>query len=214
MAKLSLTTKKLYWQIRQDTASLHYRGSLIFNIMGNGEKWEVLKQSSPQLFDRILSNDLLDSMVLDLMRLLDPARTGRRSNATLEKLIEKVEPIQPVLAKQLKRHRKKMISQLRSMRRWRNKWAAHRDYNTMLIMRTPSRAKLRVRFNRDKVNAALKELVAFLNAFEDAFQDRNFTPKNRDEAENIVPEVTDYSTFDATNEIESLLKLLKSKQGT
>lgn len=212
MARLSVKTKKLYWQIRQDTVSLHYRGSLIFGLFGNRKKRKLLKAASPIVFDRVIYNDVLDAMVLDLARLLDPAtqRGGKFVNASLAKLIEEVAPLSPGLARKLRARRNKMLRGLRKIDRWRDKWAAHRDYRTMLKMRTPSKATSRVRFNPAKIKAALVELDVFPNAFESVFEDKNVTPRTADQANRLIPGVTDYSAFDATNEIESLVKILSS----
>jgi hypothetical protein len=173
------------------------------------ENEDLLKQIAPALFDRTMKNDMLDAMVLDIGRLLDPASQNKNVNASLEKLINEVQSIEPELAKQLKEHRDTLIRDLPNFDIWRDKWAAHRDYDVMLKMRTQSRD--RPRFSRDHIVCALAGLDSFLNAFERVFGNKPIiNPTAASDIEDLIPAPTQYTDFDATDEIEHFLNIIRA----
>jgi hypothetical protein len=214
MALLPIETRKLYKQIRQDVISLHHRWSIARKLyFESQENTDLLKQTAPLLFDRVLYNDMLDAMVLDLARLLDPAEQGKRVkriNASLEKLIKEVEEIQPTLAKELETHRNNVIHALPTLDTWRNKWAAHRDYAAMLAMQTPSLSALRPTLNRKQIDSALAELDLFMIAFQSVFHEKQIVNPSPNDVIAMIDAPDPYNVFDATDETEKLLKIIRA----
>lgn len=212
MATLSIETRKLYKQLHMDISSLHWRASIVLKLYKESEQnRRTLANAAGSFFDRVLENDMYDAIVLNIARLLDPAHQGNHSNATLERLIEDIQPIKAALAAQVKLHLDNLRQNLPPMENWRNKWACHRDYPTMLALQTPTASPLRPRFTRDQLAYAMAELDAFLNDFESAFQDKEIIlPAEKDIVPFQIPEPTVFRAFDASDEIDRMLKLLQT----
>lgn len=216
MTTLSIETRQLYHQIRQDVVSLHYQLSILLSLYRGGpHDTEVLEKIAGTFFHRVLYNDLTDAIVLNLARLLDPAEQRGNCNASLAMLISEIEHIEPKLAEQLKAHRNSLNPYRSDFDLWRNKWAAHRDYNTMIVqqtptlLRTPSQHEIRPHFNPEELKHALKELDSFMNLFESAFEDKIVVnPTNPIIPHVLIPSPTQYEVFDATDEIKKLIKAI------
>lgn len=210
MTTLTLETRKLYKQIRQDIISVHYRCCIFLKLYESQENKDLLKQAAEILFRRVLYNDMLDAMVLDLARLLDRAQQGKHTNASLERLINEVQPIQPALAEELSERRENAINALPRLDYYRDKWAAHRDYAAMLAMQTPSPSALRPTLNPKQVASALAELDLFMIAFQSVFHEKQIVNPSPNDVIAMIDAPNPHNVFDATDETEKLLRIIKA----
>ena len=88
--------------LHREVVWLHGRWSMYEQLFGTSERRiQALNQVAPTFFGT-LQTVLLDEVQLTLSRLGDPARSGRRSNLTLETLVEEIGKIpEPDLAARL-----------------------------------------------------------------------------------------------------------------
>lgn len=211
MPDLPLEIRKLYKQLHMDVSTLHWRTSIVISLYkGNEQNVDVLRNAAPFLFHRVLPNDLYDSLVLNIARLLDPAQQGKFSNASLEKLINDIRPFDNDIAKKMGVHLENLRATLPSVEQWRNKWACHRDYDTMLALQTPTESALRPNFTVKHLEFAMLEMAAFLNLFEARFEDGAIVlPSGLDILNYKIPAPTDFTIFNAKAEVEQLLGRLQ-----
>jgi len=214
MPKLSLDTRKLYKQLHMDISSLHWRASIVLSLYKKDPKNRaILTGVAPIFFERVLENDLYDAIVLNIARLLDPAVQGGHSNASLEKLVQEVDSIHPEVARQMQVHLTNLRQNLPSIENWRNKWACHRDYSTMLSLQTREVTALRPKYSSADIKYALVELAALMNVFESAFQDREvILPADFDIVDFQVSVPTAFHAFDGSDEIERLRHLVENEK--
>jgi hypothetical protein len=134
----------------------------------------------------MLKLDLLDTIIMAINRLLDPAKTGNRhSNASLQQLIVSLDPTEHVnLIMDLNNILEKVKGKSPRIRQWRKKWAAHRDLEVVQGLAPMPATSL------PEIDDVLKLIGRFLNEFEtachDPREDINLYEKTDKEVEEIV----------------------------
>jgi hypothetical protein len=219
MNAASRPTRELYRHLRSETSQVFFRWKVFQQLFSSPEVVELLKKLAPRLFFTLRS-DLLDAIALSLSRLTDPSETRRgERNASLQQLINSPDvKTDAMLVQELNHHLYEMRDECKRIDIWRNKWTAHRDYQSAVKV-DPD---WRIGFSPREVNCALAELGAFMNAFENRFQDppRPFVYDNRVSPEEFAREFRDfedhkidppihYDQIVFTDDGETLLDLLR-----
>lgn len=166
MSEVSTQTRKIYRNARRELILLHYRLRLIKQLFIEQDIVDLLNKTSPVFF-RTLRSDLLDTIVIGISRLLDPANTLGKPNASLKQLTNSLDP----------NAHTELISSLRSIlvdiesssgriKSWRNKFASHRDLRVVEGI-DPEPA-----INILEINEVFELSGKFLNEFEIVCQDQ------------------------------------------
>ena len=163
-------TRELYQQLRSEVIGVHYHWKIFRQLFFSQEVVNLLNNSAERFFF-VLRLDLLDLIPLGLGRLTDSSMTlNKYPNVTLEQLIDSLDPnshseLIVVLREGLADIRSKCVR----IENWRNKWAAHRDFNTVIEPIT------KIGFSPAEVETVLAALRSFMNEFERVCQDTNMT---------------------------------------
>jgi hypothetical protein len=166
MNTVSASTRELYHSLRSEVIGVHYRVRVLRQFFTSQETVDLLNKTAIRFFTT-LKLDLLDTIVLSINRLLDPAKSFNRfANASLQQLIDSMDPtIHLTLVGRLRA----LLDQtrLRSARleNWRDKWAAHRDLG-VLRGQIPQPA-----ISLPEIDEVLDLIGKFMNEFERVCRD-------------------------------------------
>ena len=166
MSTLPQPTKELYHNIRAEVIGLHYRVKILRQLFTSQEIVDLLNKTAFRFFTT-LRYDLLDTIVLAINRLLDPAKTfNRYPNASLQQLIDQIDiPENAASVAKLRDTLCQIKCKSHRLENWRDKWAGHRDLD-VLLGNAPLPAISLV-----EVDEVLVLLQSFMNEFEETFQD-------------------------------------------
>ena len=117
----------------------------------------VLNESAPAFFS-YLQHVMFDSVMLDIARLLDPARTGKKKNLSLDALHQVVPPsIEAKIGELI------LTAKTRGAfcRDWRHRRLAHNDFDLLLA---PKDAKPLEPATREKIRLTLEAVSDVMNA--------------------------------------------------
>lgn len=119
----------------KEVAYVHWQWNMFCQLFGKSpERLDLLNQCAAQFF-AVIQRTMLADIQLTLSKLGDPAKTqGRFPNATLEKLLEEIQAVeeQSAFVVRLKTHLRKYRADCERMRKRRNKYLAHFDYDTVV----------------------------------------------------------------------------------
>lgn len=122
-----------YKIIRDDISSIRASWDKFLQLYGSEESVKLLNYFSGQCFGFFQKN-LNDSIVLSILRLLDPYKQGKNSNLTLEILV--IEHKDTIIDSKLQIIYSKLKEESESLREYRNKKLAHQDHVTKLEDKT------------------------------------------------------------------------------
>ncbi|MBI5302191.1 MAG: hypothetical protein HY868_08645 [Chloroflexi bacterium] len=213
MNTISSPTRKLYRHLRSETIQIFYRWKVYRQLFSSPEVIGLLDKSARRLF-LTLQYDLLDAIALALGRLTDRSETRLRNkverNACLQQLVESSEVVGDLsLEQKINQHLTAVRAKCKRIDIWRNKWAAHRDYQAAVKL-DPN---WKIGFSPAEVNGALSELCAFMNEFEGCFRDseREFVSieELKDFEDHKIYPPTPYDQLEFDDDGETLLELLR-----
>jgi hypothetical protein len=163
---------------------IQYRLTVLRQLFTAQETVALLDKTAFRFFN-MLRNDLLDTIVLMINRLLDPANTfNKYPNVSLQQLIDSIDiPVYSELIITLKDIRKEIKSKSARLEYWRDKWVGHRDYG-ILLGQAPVPAISLTEFDE-----VLLLIAKFLNKFENIFQDGEINLYGKSDKE--VKEIAD-----------------------
>lgn len=119
--------------IKNDILSIRASWDKFLQLYGSEESVELLNYFSGKCFG-FFQKSLNDSIILSILRLLDPYRQGKNSNLTLEVLV--IEHKDTIIDSKLQTIYKKLNEESESLREYRNKKLAHQDHVTKLEDKT------------------------------------------------------------------------------
>ena len=194
MSNISKSTRKIYHSLRSEVIGIQYRLTVIRQLFTSQEMVDLLEKTAFRFFNT-LRNDLLDTIVLMINRLLDPANTfNKYPNVSLQQLIDSIDfAAYTELITTLKAIREEIKSTSARREHWRDKWVGHRDYG-ILLGQAPVPAISLAEF--DKI---LLLIAKFLNEFESTFQDGEINLYGKSNAE--VKEIADNEQLRITREV-------------
>ena len=122
-----------YKIIKNDILSIRASWDKFLQLYGSKESVELLNYFSGKCFG-FFQKSLNDSIILSILRLLDPHRQGKNSNLTLEIFV--IEYKDTTIDSKLQTIYKKLNKESESLREYRNKKLAHQDHVTKLEDKT------------------------------------------------------------------------------
>jgi hypothetical protein len=127
----------------QQVAALRYRWQTLMELYGKGQdRLDLLNRTAPTFFG-LTRNLLIDRVLLDLARLLDVPRLGRRDNLVLDRLAMRAGPMLTPEARQAaKDHLQSARLVEDRLARVRNRRIAHLDLEVALGKAKPHRSSL------------------------------------------------------------------------
>ena len=168
--KLPITDnlQKIFDVLDNDRTWLQIRWQMYKQLYASGPRRLELLNDSGSNFFVDLRRILIDDMIVGTCRMIDPAHTRHRRNATLDDLIHAVadEGIND-LATELKKHLRTIESKSKPLRAHRNKRISHRDRETAL---EPEKRPL-PGVTVETIDSVLDEIGKFLNTFQLNFGD-------------------------------------------
>jgi hypothetical protein len=166
MNATSTATRELYHSLRSEVIGIDYRLRVFRKLFTAQETVDLLNREATRFFFT-LRLDLLDTIVLAINRLLDPAKSlNIYDNASLQQLVDSPDRRnQKSLIAELKRTLAQVRAKSARLKNWRDKWVSHRDLE-VLLGQAPKPVTSLVEFDE-----VLAELQAFMNKFESCFQD-------------------------------------------
>lgn len=150
---------------------LHYRRLLVRQLFASDDTNELLNKAALRFFTT-LKWDLLDTIVIAISRLTDPAISFKRfNNASLQQLIDSLDAsAYSELIHSLNNIHTQIKAKSVRVENWRKKWTAHRDLEVVQSV-SPKPAMSLV-----EVDKVLELIGKFLNEFEHVCQDRGVEP--------------------------------------
>ena len=163
---ISKSTREIYHSLRSEVIGTYYRLRVLRQLFTSNETVALLNKIAIRFF-KMLKLDLLDTIIMAINRLLDPAKTGNRhSNASLQQLIISLDPTEHVnLIMDLNNILDQVKGKSPRIRQWRKKWAAHRDLEVVQGLAPMPATSL------PEIDDVLKLIGRFLNEFETVCQD-------------------------------------------
>ncbi|MDP1715771.1 MAG: hypothetical protein Q8L41_13605 [Anaerolineales bacterium] len=160
MSDIPNPTRELYQSLRSELIGIHYRLRVLRQLFTSQETVDLLNKTAYRFFNT-LRNDLLDTIVLMTNHLLDPAKTKKYSNASLQQLIDALDSTAyPGLVANLEDIREKIKSKSSRIENCRMKWGAHRDFDVLLGQASMPKTSL------IEIDEVLGLIGEFLNEFE------------------------------------------------
>ncbi len=154
---------KQYTALHNEVAILHLYWKEFLELFGtNDKRIGRLNRSAPGFF-RMLQDELFQTNVLHIARLIDSPLSVGKKNLTVQNLPGLVSD--EALKKELSELLTAAEEKTSFCRDWRNRRFAHHD----LALATGGEATPLENVNKDKVNDALKSLSDMLNAIEQHF---------------------------------------------
>lgn len=159
--------RRLFQSLKQEVTNLHMFWKVYRQLFAkNRQRIELLNEMGSLVF-YILQHLLLDEVTLSLSRLTDPAKTRRKSNRSIERLISRIDVRRhPDLKRELTQLIEDLKIKCSVFRERRNKAVAHSDLATVLKLRRNPLLGI----SRAKVEEALSTLRKLMNKYEYYFQ--------------------------------------------
>lgn len=159
-------TGELFYEISTSVAHLHMNWKNYRSLFGTSpERVELLNWAASTFFG-LLDGILLHDIVLAIARLTDPAQTGSYINASLERLVEVLEPtLDSSMVNSLKEKLDELDTLCEPIRKMRNKALAHTDLDTALSYHSDPLPGI----SRAYVEDVLKQIRDFLNILDEGF---------------------------------------------
>jgi hypothetical protein len=153
-------TGELVYEISRSVSILHMNWKDYRTLYGTSpERIELLNWAASTFFG-LLDSILFNNIVLAIARLTDRAQTGSYTNASLERLVEALEPdLDAAMVDSLHKKLDKLTTFCKPIRERRNKALAHADLDTTLDYRSDPLPGI----SRADIEEALKQIRAFLN---------------------------------------------------
>jgi hypothetical protein len=160
----------LWESLQQEVIGVHaYWINYCQLFAGSRERLELLNATA-SLFFYIVQDVLLSDIQIGLSKLGDPAGSGSRENATLERLLREVEAVAPSSLRDiLETKLTEYCSRCKYIRLRRNKELAHADLGALLIKMGHVQGPSLPSPSRGEIEEALKTLSEFMNAIEEHF---------------------------------------------
>lgn len=166
MNTISTSTRELYQSLRSEVIGVNYRVRVLRQMFTSEETVDLLNKTAIRFFTT-LKLDLLDTIILAINRLLDPAKTfGKYPNASLQQLVESLDStthvhLIAILSATLDQIRAKSAR----IENWRDKWAGHRDLKVVQGLAPMPATSL------PEIDEVMTLIGRFLNEFERVCQD-------------------------------------------
>ena len=148
-------TEKVYQKLYQQAIEITMIFELIRVLFYNRENVDLMNQTSPTTFFYI-QGALLDSVILKLAKITDPAEFGSNRNLSIDGLIQTLKDEDSPITSQLEKSKEEINSLLPDLRKIRNKYIAHTDSKAL----PQDLPKL---IQNLKIDHAIKELDKFIN---------------------------------------------------
>ena len=125
------------------------------------DRMQFIYRVAPWFF-RLVQDTFRDDAFITLSRLTDRSRTSGRTNLTLVSLVEAAEASgQAAIAAPARELLDKLLNQVESIRKWRDKWIAHTDLAEALSA-TPLPAAKVQRGDIDEAFRLTREIMALI----------------------------------------------------
>lgn len=189
MNNISKPTRELYNNIRSELLGIHYRVLLVKQLFTSQETNNLLNSTAIKFFTT-LKWDLLNSIVIAISRLTDPSESFKKfKNASLGQLIESLDSnVYSLLIQTLTSILGQIKEKSPRIENWRNKWAAHRDFDIVQgYITLPATSLI-------EIDEILSLIGNFVNEFERVCQDskieinlydNHLTPEEFNETERL-----------------------------
>ena len=153
---------ELYYALWLEVASLNVSWNSYIGLYGSGDKRiELLNYTAPSFFG-FLEPALLGDSLLSIMRLTDPPGSGKRKNLTFHRLPGKLQDLgHAKLGRKVTPALSSLMSAVKPIRNYRNKWLSHRDLKVGLKEGEKSWG-----FSRDDVGQIIHLINGILNLIE------------------------------------------------
>jgi hypothetical protein len=141
---------------------LHTVWELYIQFYGTSdENYELMNEVAPQFF-AILKIMLFDELAMILNRLTEKAITLGKANASLEQLIEQIDPERDSeLARSLRAKLEKIRADYGAFRTWRDKKLSHNDLQVALQRESSTLPGI----TRQQAEDAIREVAEFMNEY-------------------------------------------------
>lgn len=146
-----------FYQVHHKLVELHMLWQQYCNLFGQDDETVALLNRTAGLFFKVVQDELWDSVLLGISRMVDPPKTLRRKNLTLCSLPELV--LDAGLRAELHTLCEAASKAAAFAREHRNKRIAHQDHGYL----TNRNANALNEISRDKVNEMLAALRAVAN---------------------------------------------------
>lgn len=133
-------------------ASIHFE--LFLRLFGSQENLRAINQSAPNVF-MCFRQSLIDTTVIKLCRLLDPAEKGRNRNIGIHMLVENFEG-ETEFQEHLRQKAHEIEAHVEELKPYRHKRLAHNDFRT----HTESRHDV---IGNKHIDSAINALQEFVN---------------------------------------------------
>ncbi|HEU0291354.1 MAG TPA: hypothetical protein VFR47_01370 [Anaerolineales bacterium] len=132
MNNISKPTRELYSDIRSELRGIHYRILLVKQLFTSQDSNDLLNNTAIWFFTT-LKWDLLNTIAISISRLTDPAKSSKKhNNASLQQIIVSLDSsMYSGLIQTLTSILKQIKAKSSRIENWRNKWAAHRDFDVV-----------------------------------------------------------------------------------
>ena len=170
----STITREIYASLRGEVIGIHYRNLLLHQLFTSRDTVNLLSNTAFRFFNTLMG-DLLDTITISIGHLTDKARMfNKYDNASLEQLIASLDDsTQMDLICRLNNILAQIKDKSTRIENWRNKWAAHRDLDSLRGI-TPAPIALSLK----EIDEIIQLCGKFLNEFENIFQDPPETEVN------------------------------------
>jgi hypothetical protein len=163
---ISKSTRELYSNIRSELIGSHYRLLLVKQLFTSQDINDLLNKTAIRFFST-LKLDLLNTIVIAISRLTDPAKSFKNfKNSSLQQIIDSLDSS---AYSELIGSLTNILGQIRAkssrIENWRKKWVAHRDFE-VVQSHTPMPAT-----SLTEIDELLSLIGNFINEFERICQD-------------------------------------------
>ena len=127
------SVEETYEYVSQQVTQLHAHWKILRQLYANDEQRKLLDSKAPAFFG-IIQDVLIESILLALSRLTDPAemRSGRYQNLTLERLVTAVQGSDDEFNQSVTNALQSVQTHCQPYRTWRHRVFAHTDQPTAL----------------------------------------------------------------------------------
>ncbi len=148
----------IYYELWNECAFVHVEWDEFKELYGTGQKRVVLLNTAAGPFFRLVQDKLMDSILLHLCRMTDPAATGGKTNLTLEQLAALIKDHNQAFGQKVSRLAADAKSTCQFARDSRDRRIAHRDLALALGKNSRPLASINV----GRIHNALKGIAAVI----------------------------------------------------
>ncbi len=155
---------EMFYEIWQKTARLHSKWTEYKDLYGRSEEQIDLLNNTASSFFRIVQDMFWESVMLQLCRLTDPAKSAGKRNLSIQSfstLVDKSIKIEMDSIIQ------KAIESTSFCRDWRNRRIAHRDLDLSIGRKCAPLETVNIK----KVDTAIAEIVSTVNYVHNYYED-------------------------------------------